>query len=126
MSPFEARRLGKLLRSSRDKLGLSASEVARRSSVDTATITRLEQAQIRSPKPETLRAIAQVLGIPTADLFAVADWLPPDELPSFRPYLRSKYRELPAEAVQEIEDVFERLARDHQLQTPRDHEDEHD
>lgn len=124
MSPFEARQLAKLLRASRKKLALSASEVARRSGVDTATVTRLEQAQVPSPKPETLRAIARALAIPTADLFAVADWLPKDELPSFRPYLRTKYRELPPAAVKEIEDVFERLARDYGSHGPVDHEDE--
>lgn len=113
-----------MLRQHRLAVGLSAREVARRANVDVGTVTRLELGQILSPRPENLRSIAAVLDIPVADLFAVADWLPKDDLPTFRPYLRSKYRDLPPEAVKEIEDVFERLARDHRLEGPRDHEDE--
>lgn len=124
MSPAEAKRLADLLHARRQTCGLSAREVARRAGVDVGTVTRLEQGLIPNPRVERLRAIAEVLEIPAADLFAVADWLPKDELPSFRPYLRAKYRDLPPKAVKEIEDVFERLARDHRLRGPQDHEDE--
>ena len=50
--------------------------------------------------------------------------MPRDELPSFRPYPRTKYRDLPPEAVAEIESVFDRLAREYRLEGPRDGEDE--
>ena len=126
MTPEEARQLAELLRSHRVAHGLAAREVARRAGVDVGTVTRLEQGQILSPRAENLRAIGEVLSIPAADLFAVAAWLPKDELPSFRPYLRSKYRELPPEAIAEIEAVFERLACDYGARGPVDREDEHD
>lgn len=126
MTPDEARHLADLLRSHRLAQGLAAREVARRAGVDVGTVTRLEQGQILSPRAENLRAIGEVLHIPAADLFAVAAWLPKDELPSFRPYLRSKYRDLPPEAIAEIEAVFERIARDYGARGPVDHEDEHD
>jgi transcriptional regulator with XRE-family HTH domain len=126
MTPEEAHQLAKLIRSRRVAAGLAAREVARRAGVDVGTVTRLEQGQILSPRAENLRAIGEVLDIPAADLFAVAAWLPEGELPTFRPYLRSKYRELPPEAVAEIEAVFERLARDYGAHGPVDGEDEHD
>jgi transcriptional regulator with XRE-family HTH domain len=126
MTPEEAQQLAELLRSHRVAQGLTAREVARRAGVDVGTVTRLEQGQILSPRAESLRAIGEVLNIPAADLFAVAAWLPQGELPSFRPYLRSKYRELSPEAMAEIEAVFERLARDYGARGLVDREDEHD
>lgn len=126
MNPEHSRHLAALLRDKRTAAGLSASEVARRAGVDTGTVTRIELGQIASPKPDSLRAIGAVLGIPVADLFAATDWLPREELPSLRPYLRTKYRELPPEAVAEIEAVFDRLARDYGRHGPRPGEDEHD
>lgn len=126
MTPEKAQQLADLLRTHRIAAGLSAHEVARQAGVNVATVTRLELAQIPSPRAENLRAIGEVLHIPAADLFAVAAWLPKGELPTFRPYLRSKYRELPEEAVAEIEAVFERLARDYGSRGPVDGEDEHD
>src|SRR5215211_1558284 len=106
MNPDEARHLADLLREKRLAAGLTAREVARRAGVDSGTVSRIELGQIASPRPDNLRAIGEVLGIPAADLFAATDWLPRRDLPSFRPYLRSKYRELPPEAVAEIAAVF--------------------
>lgn len=125
MTPEEAHRLAALLRTKRQATGLNASEVARRAGVDKGTVTRIELGQIPRPRPENLRAIGDVLGIPAADLFTATDWLPDGDLPTFRPYLRSKYRELPEEAVAEIEAVFDRLARDYGSHGLINHEDEH-
>ena len=66
---------------------------------------------IASPKAESLKAIGKVLGIPSIDLFAIVGWIPSGELPSFGPYLRAKYGQLPDEAVQEIKAHFEAVAR---------------
>jgi transcriptional regulator with XRE-family HTH domain len=126
MTPDQAQQLAELLRRHRQAQQLTAREVARRAGVDVGTVTRLEQGQILSPRAENLRAIGAVLHIPAADLFAAAAWLPEGELPSFRPYLRSKYRELPPEAIAEIEAEFERIARDYGARGPVDGEDEHD
>lgn len=126
MNSDEAQRLADLLRNARQAAGLTARAVARLAGVDVGTVTRIELGQIASPRPDSLRAIGEVLGIPTADLFAATDWLPREELPSFRPYLRTKYRELPPEAVAEIEALFDRLARDHGSDGPIGDEDEHE
>jgi transcriptional regulator with XRE-family HTH domain len=124
MTPQEAEALAKLLRTKRQQLGLSASEVARRAGVTAGTVTRIEAAQIPMPRPDSLRAIGQVLGIPAADLFAITDWLPRKELPTFQPYMRAKYRELPDEAIARMEAYFALLADKYGLQGPIEGEDE--
>jgi transcriptional regulator with XRE-family HTH domain len=102
-----------LLAKKRAASGLSIGEVARRAGVDIGTVSRIESGRIANPKPETLQAIGEVLGIPASDLFATAGWVPSRELPSIRPYLRTKYRQLPPEAMEEIEAHFEAVAREH-------------
>ena len=124
MTPEEAEQLAHLLRTKRRQLGLTAREVARRASVDVGTVTRIEAAQILSPRPDNLTAIGQVLDIPAADIFAITDWLPRKELPTFRPYMRAKYKELPDEAVVKMEAYFADLAGEYGLQGPAEGEDE--
>src|SRR4051794_30322980 len=106
MTPEEARQLASRLRSVREKSGLSAAEVARRAGVTTGTVTRIELGQIASPRPENLLAIAAVLDIPASDIFALTNWMPSDQLPSFSPYMRARYRSLPEAALVEIQHVF--------------------
>jgi transcriptional regulator with XRE-family HTH domain len=124
MTPEEAKQLGAMLRAKREDSGLTAREVARRAGVDVGTVTRIEQGQILAPRPENLTALGEVLQIPAADLFATADWLPKNELPTLTPYLRAKYKELPQEAVDEMEQFFARLAKKHGVQGPEGGEDE--
>ena len=125
MTPSQRDKLAALLTSRRKKRGLSIRGTASAAGVDAATVLSLEQGRIAQPKAEKLRAIGGALGIPAAELYQTVGWLPPSELPTFRPYLRSKYRELPDEAAAEIEAVFDRIARDYGLQGPKDGEDEH-
>lgn len=124
MHPSDTQRLADILARRRQELGLSARDVARQAGVDVGTVTRIELGQIASPRPDSLKAIAGVLGLPVSDLFTVADWLPKHELPSFSPYLRAKYRELPDSAIAEIEAFTDRLRREHGGHGPRDGEDE--
>ncbi|PEG33321.1 transcriptional regulator [Mycolicibacterium agri] len=128
MDSEQLQRLGDLLVSKRVAAGLSSAEVARRAGVDKATISRLERG-IASPKAGSLQAIGDVLGIPASDLFAIAGWVPPKELPTIKPYLRTKYRQLPPEAMQEIEAHFAELAKKYGVSFdpnngPRDGQDE--
>lgn len=117
--------LADLLRSRRHELGLSASEVARRADITTASVTRLENCTNPRPSVETLAAICTVLAVPVADMLAMVDVMPESQLPSLTPYLRTKYREMPAEAVREMSDYFERLAKKYRMSDgPADGEDE--
>ena len=107
--------LAKLLRAKRLKLGISAREVARRAGLDNCTIARLERAMIPRPTVESLTAIAQVLDIPAADIFAITEWLPKGELPTFTLYMRAKYPEMPETALAEIEAYARNLATLHRI-----------
>lgn len=124
MNPKQAIQLANLLRKHRVKLGLSANEVARRAGVNVATVTRIELAQISKPQPETLLALADVLGVEPSDIFAITGWAPAEQLPPLRPYLRRKYQELPDDAVAEVEQLISELQRKHAGPGPTNREDE--
>ncbi|WP_235657997.1 helix-turn-helix domain-containing protein [Mycobacteroides abscessus] len=97
------------LRLRRESLGLSANEVARRANIYPSTYWRIETGQVPKPDTDSLLTIAAALDIPTADLFAASGWLPDSELPSLRPYLRTKYH-LPPEALSKLEASVKAIA----------------
>lgn len=129
MTPEQSARLGTLLTSRRKAVGLSIPEVSRRAGIDRGTLWRIEKGMIHNPKAENLQSIGEVLDIPASDLFTTVGWVPSQQLPTIRPYLRTKYRQLPDAAVKEIEDYFDDVARRHGISFnsdhgPRDKEDE--
>ena len=109
----QARELGRRLSARREELGLTVRDVERLAGVDDATVVRLEKGVIADPRPSTVRAICEALDLVVADVYPVADY--PGSLPNFRPYLRTKYRDLPAEAVEQLDRIFQRLAARHGL-----------
>jgi transcriptional regulator with XRE-family HTH domain len=115
MDEEQARELGSRLRERREQLDLSIRELAERTGVNHSTVIRLEQGAIEAPAPDKLSRIAEILGFSLADIYALADYGVPTDLPSFRPYLRTKYRDLPAPAVEELERSFKRIAKRHGL-----------
>lgn len=121
MTPEQSARLGVLLTSKREEAGLSIPEVSRQAGIDRGTLWRIEKGVITNPKAENLQSIGEVLGIPTSDLFATVGWVPPKQLPTIRPYLRTKYRQLPDAAVKEIEGYFDDVARRHGISFDTDH-----
>lgn len=125
MTPQETQRLATRLRAERERHSLSAHEVARRAGINVGTVTRIELGQIVSPRPENLLAIAAVLDIPASDIFALANWVQPDDLPNFSSYLRAKYGSLPEAAFHEMQTFFDSLALKYGTQGPAPHEDEY-
>lgn len=124
MTPDQTEHLAALLRAKRQELGISAREVARRAGVDVGTVSVTERGLNPRPKPDILRAIGGVLGIPAADLYTMVNWLPEAELPTLRSYMRAKYHDLPEEAVDEVERFIARLEKKHRT-GPMNGEDEH-
>jgi transcriptional regulator with XRE-family HTH domain len=126
VEPDQAARLGALIRNRREELGLSTRQLAEQAGMNFATVARIEQGQFAAPGPDKLARIAEALGLNTADLFGLADYTVPDDLPSFQPYLRSKYRGMPKGAVDDLNRAFERIIKQHGYQPdgPRDGEDE--
>ncbi|MEU4194852.1 helix-turn-helix transcriptional regulator [Kribbella sp. NPDC026611] len=113
MTPNQQEALPQIIKNRRVELGLSASELARRAGVQKSTISRLEAGERQTPKADILMAIARVLGLSNTDLFVAADWMPEGELPSFKPYLRAKYGDLPAEELAKLEATFAKVAKRH-------------
>lgn len=116
--------LGQLIRQRRSVLGLSLYQLGERTGITDTTIMRIESGKTANPRGEVLRALAEALELPLADLFAAAGYAAPRELPSFRPYLRAKYKDLPPQAVTELEITFADIARRYGTRGPAPGEDE--
>ena len=109
----DIRRLGERLRQRRQKVGLSTIQLAKMAGTTDGTITRIEQGAIAAPDPRKLSRIAEALGLNLADVYAMADYAVPSDLPSFQPYLRRKYRDMPAGALGDLEQAFDRIIKKH-------------
>jgi transcriptional regulator with XRE-family HTH domain len=125
MDDKQAKALGKLLRDRRTKLGLSLRSVEERSGVRNNTIVRFEQGEFATPDPDKLGRISAALDLSLSDVYALAGY-PLPELPTFTPYLRTKYRELSDDDIGRIERYATRLAKKHgiTLSGPQPGEDE--
>ncbi|HZQ64453.1 MAG TPA: helix-turn-helix transcriptional regulator [Gaiellaceae bacterium] len=113
MNQSPANRLGEWLRERRREAGIGTTELAKRTGINDATITRIEQGAIASPDPHKLRLISQELDLNLADVYAMAGYAAPTDLPSFQPYLRRKYGGLSDEAIEDLEQAFERIIKKH-------------
>lgn len=126
MKPEQAQELGRYLRRHRKDLRMATRQLAEHAGVDRTTIIRLEKGEFGRPNPEILRLVADALNISVADVFALADYALPTDLPTLKPYLRTKYRDLPNEDIERIEAYAATLAKRHgiQLSGPAAGEDE--
>ena len=109
LKPEQAARLGQLIRARREQAGMTIRDLADDADMNFATVSRIEQGKFATPGHDKLARIAKALGLNTADVFALADYTVPADLPSFQPYLRSKYRDMPAEAIDELNQAFQRI-----------------
>ncbi len=109
MNSEQSLSLGQLIRERRHALGLGLQEVADRAGMNKSSLIRIEYDRRAAPQPDTLTNLARVLQLSVADLFTLAGYSTPQDLPSLRPYLRTKYGELPPEALAEIEDYLARF-----------------
>ncbi len=128
MTEATTQRLGQLIRQRREQRGWSTVELAERTGITQSNIVRMEQGNITSPGPERLARVADALAIPLADLYSLAGYPLTTELPSLPTYLRTKYRELPAPAQEELAAYVARLREKYGLTAdgPAPGEDEQD
>lgn len=126
MDQDKAKRLGALLYERRTALGLSIRELQARTGIDNSLILRFEQGKVGQPGPDKLARLAEALDLKLADVFAYADYVAPSQLPGFVPYLRTKFRDAPAGAVDEMQQALERIANKYGFDAdgPTDGEDE--
>lgn len=102
--------LGSAIRQKRRKLGYSINTLSQIVGIADTTLLRIERGDSINPNPVTVRNIAHALNTSAADLYALAGYESKTSLPTFAPYLRSKYRDLPAAAAIELETAFEQIA----------------
>lgn len=123
----QAKRFGAWLRDRRQEAGISTTHLAKIVGITDGTITRIEQGFIASPAPDKLSRIAEALELSLADVYAMAGYAVPGELPSFQPYLRRKYRDMPAEAISDLDKAFAKIIKRHGYdpEGPRAGEDEY-
>lgn len=115
MEPDRAAALGQHLRARREELGLSTRQLSAQAGVNDVTIVRIERGEFAAPRPDKLSRLADALGLRLADIFAMADYVAPSELPALAPYLQVRYPDLPDEAVAAIGRYAARTARKHGL-----------
>lgn len=115
MNDEQARQLGEYIRYMRQAHGMNIRGLAAKAGIDNGGLARLERGDVRSPRPETLRALARALGAPLADLFTRAGYadtaLP--ELPGMASYLHAKFGCLSEKETQAITEIVEKLVRLH-------------
>ena len=113
MEPDRAAALGQFLRARRQELGLSTRKLSAVAGVHDVTILRIERGEFASPRPDKLSRLAEALSVRLSDVFAMADYVAPSELPTLAPYLAVKYPGLPDDAVAAIGRYAARTARTH-------------
>lgn len=102
--------LARLLKSEREAAGLTRQEMADQLGVSRPHLTRLEAGQHKQPSPALLGRIAKRLDVSPDDLYALAGYLPSDELPSFVPYLRAMHPEWPDSVITMLGDIHDCLS----------------
>ncbi len=113
--------LGAFIRKRREALGISRRELARRAGV--SQVALVESAKIQKPRTDTLAAIAQALDMSLTELLGMGK---PESLPNFRPYMRTKYPNMPDAALADIDAYVRKLAKRYNITTdgPLNDEDE--
>jgi len=109
-----AAQFGKHLRRLRQERKLGVRELARKSGVDAGGLTRLEQGKF-SPEPGTLKALSAALEVPFADLFTMAGYVTPSDLPSMNTYLHTRYSHLSDDAIASVDEYIQQLIDKHGL-----------
>jgi transcriptional regulator with XRE-family HTH domain len=110
MNDEDPQRLGEYIRHLREARQISIARLAAQAGIDDSGLSRMERGKVPYPRPDTLSALAAALDAPLADLFALAGYAVPQDLPSVKSYLRIKYSCLPEEHVIAIGNEVEWLA----------------
>jgi transcriptional regulator with XRE-family HTH domain len=118
--------LGTYIKREREAKGWSIRALGRESDIRDTTIMRIERGETTAPEPDILEKLAKALETPLSDLYDLAGYAIPTELPSMPAYLRTKYRDLPEPARDELNSYLEHLRQKYGLDEhgPKDGEDE--
>lgn len=115
MKPEQAKAFGRYLRDQRMAAKLSVRQLEAATGIHNSLLVRMEQGAIANPTPEKLQRISAALNLSLADLYARADYLIPEDLPSLSAYLRLKYREVSADTLDALESEIQATLTRHEL-----------
>ncbi len=101
--------LGDFLRNRREADDLSVTQMAAKLGVSRPYLGRLERGQIKRPAPEILSRIAKPLNVHLEDLYALAGFILPTDLPAFGPYLHAKHPDWPPTVTTALAEYYEFL-----------------
>ena len=104
--------LTKYLQSLRPAGKPSLRDIAERSGLSHAFLSKLEAGQYQTVGMETLRAVAEGYGVPIEKLLEVAGFTQEPTLPELGVYLRSKYG-LDEEAIKEAKEFISQVRKRH-------------
>jgi transcriptional regulator with XRE-family HTH domain len=94
--------------------GLSLRSLADIAGLHHSFLSKLELGAYDSVSAESLMALAEALDLPPADLFSLAGYRLPESLPSFGPYLRTRYgEELSDDDLSALTHMFEAMRSGH-------------
>lgn len=106
MTREKQRELGRYIAKTREQRNMSLRALAEAADMSPSALSYIENGH-RLPQPDTLGKLAAALSIDWEDLYALAGYGRPSALPSFGPYLRSKYGDqLSAKELKELERFF--------------------
>lgn len=116
MDDKQAKRLGAVIKERRHAVGLSLRGLRDVTGIDDGLLSRMESGAILTPAPDKLARIASALDLNLSDLYAMADYAVPGELPSPALYLRTKFRGgLPDRAMRSLTRELDQLLAKHGL-----------
>lgn len=115
MNHDTAQRFGDYIKRLRMERKLSIRGLAKQAGIDSGALTRLEHGGVHTPQPGTLKALAMALHVPLADMFVMAGYVIPYDLPSIAPYLHARYGHLPEETLASANDYLQQLIDEHGL-----------
>lgn len=124
LDEHHAHEFGLFIRHHREAAGLTVRDLAEAVGTDHAQIIRMEKGRVQSPRADLLGRIADTIHVPVEDVLSMAGYPTGKKLPKLRPYLRTTYRDMPAEALDEVEAFIAEVQRRHGNAGPKPGEDE--
>lgn len=106
--------LAALVRRLREEAGLGVRALADKAGMSMSNLSRLEAGLQKTPRRDTLQRLAKALNAEPTDFLILAGYAAGDSLPSFTPYLRTRYGHLSASKRRELAELFDRIEQDYQ------------
>jgi transcriptional regulator with XRE-family HTH domain len=101
------------LKSKREELGLNRTDMALKLEISRTQLTRLEAGVNKRPSPTLLMRLLKLKEIreQPGDLYALAGYIPPSDLPAFVPYLRAMHPDWTDETITMLDQIHDFLCK---------------